>query len=126
MNKTIRTFLSVFVFATILFALLNFTACDEGPNSPSKVEGIITKWEVDTISYPGSFQTIMNTIWGSTINDIWIAGHNNRGFGKTFHFDGKEWKDFLPIQSTIFDTYNFSTSLVAKDEIFLCGSALFF
>ena len=65
----------------------------------------------------------MMTIWGNSINDLFIAGHNNRGIGKAFHFDGKSWEDFLPIIPEPFDTYSFYNSLDLGDELFLCGSA---
>ncbi len=45
-------------------------------------------WTVDTIAYPGSFQTTMRAIWGSAPNDVYVVGHNERGgLGKMFHYD---------------------------------------
>ncbi|MBI3578415.1 MAG: hypothetical protein HY276_01995 [Ignavibacteriales bacterium] len=34
----------------------------------------------------------MRDIWASSPNDVYVVGHNERGFGKMFHFDGKNWK----------------------------------
>lgn len=50
-------------------------------------------WTVDTISYPGSVQTAMADIWGSSPTDIYVVGHNDRPIaGTMFHFDGSTWK----------------------------------
>ncbi len=126
MKKRIR---KLFLFGFLLLAIsaINFSSCKD------TVEPQLTNgpwddytWTVDTIKYPGSFQTSMKTIWGNANNDIWIAGHNNRGRGKAFYFNGTEWKDFLPVVPTIFNTYNFSTSLNLGDETFLCGTAHYF
>lgn len=48
-------------------------------------------WTVDTLAYPGSFQTIMRAIWGSSSNDIYVAGHNNTAFGNMYHWNGHVW-----------------------------------
>jgi hypothetical protein len=48
-------------------------------------------WVVDTINYPGSFQTTMRDIWGSAPNNVYVVGHNERGFGKMFRYDGNGW-----------------------------------
>ncbi|UCD39077.1 MAG: hypothetical protein JSW54_06245 [Fidelibacterota bacterium] len=57
-------------------------------------------WTVDTLAYPGSLQTHMLSIWGSSPNDVYVVGHNERGYGKMYHFNGNEWSDvgLNPIQ----------------------------
>ncbi len=50
-------------------------------------------WTVDTISYPGSFQTTMRDIWGSAPNNVYIVGHNDQpGPGTMFRYDGTRWR----------------------------------
>lgn len=49
-------------------------------------------WTIDTIAYPGSSQTLMSCIWGSSASDVYLGGHNERGFGKMYHFDGQKWQ----------------------------------
>jgi hypothetical protein len=59
------------------------------PNSPGKRD---YKWTVDTLSFPGSAQIVMEDIWGSTPLDVYAVGHNDRGgFGAMFHFNGSRW-----------------------------------
>lgn len=48
-------------------------------------------WSVDTLAYPGSFQTLMYAIWGSTRNDIYTCGHNSSAFGSMYRWDGQAW-----------------------------------
>ena len=48
-------------------------------------------WTVETISYPGSAQTLMSDMYAVDARNIWIVGHNDRGYGKMYHFDGKGW-----------------------------------
>ena len=50
-------------------------------------------WSLDTISYPGSYQTFMQSIFAISPRDIFIVGHNERGYGKMYHFDGNVWAD---------------------------------
>lgn len=51
------------------------------------------KWVVDTIAYPGSFQTNMRGIWGTSYQNLYVVGHNDQNSGFTFHFDGKSWRE---------------------------------
>jgi hypothetical protein len=49
-------------------------------------------WTVDTIAYPGSWQTLMRDIWGSSPNDVYVVGHNdNPGEPTMFRFNGEKW-----------------------------------
>ena len=50
-------------------------------------------WTADTLAFPGSVQTLMRSIWGSSKNDVYIVGHNSRGFGHMWHYDGTSWTD---------------------------------
>lgn len=49
-------------------------------------------WTVDTVNYPGSTQTTMDDIWGSSAQNLYITGHNERGYGKMFRYDGHSWQ----------------------------------
>ena len=109
-----------FLLAFIIFVIV--TSCDT--NEPTSDNGHPHyKWEVDTIAYPGSFQTIMQTMWGKSIDDLWIAGHNNRGYGKVWHYDGNEWKTVEPLPIGLIDSYSITNSLDLNDESFICGDA---
>ncbi len=56
-------------------------------------------WTVDTIAYPGSYQTLMTRMWASGPDNVYIVGHNDQAFGKMFHFDGTRWTDVKLNQS---------------------------
>ncbi|MGH2567772.1 MAG: hypothetical protein ACRDGA_05490, partial [Bacteroidota bacterium] len=74
----------------VAFVFLQFSCTDYGIE-PIKDPRSYT-WTIDTLAYPGSFQTAMRDIWGSSPTNVYVVGHNSDGFGKMFHFDGQEWK----------------------------------
>jgi len=81
-----------FIIFFIVAAIVQF-GCNQlstGPEAVKDPRAYI--WTVDTLAYPGSFQTFMRDIWGSSPKDVYVVGHNDRGFGKMFHYDGKGWK----------------------------------
>lgn len=68
--------------------------CKKDPVAPPSPKNLREySWSVDTLRYPESFQTIMFDIWGTASNNLFVVGHNDRGFGKMYSFDGKKWKD---------------------------------
>ncbi len=83
----------------VLIFLIASAACSHNPTGPERLKSPRDyTWEIDTLSYPGSLQTIMFDIWGSSPKDVYVVGHNERGFGKMFHFDGKNWNPInLPL-----------------------------
>jgi len=49
-------------------------------------------WTADTLGYPGASQTLMDDIWGSSSNDVYVVGHNSTaGNGVMWHYDGNKW-----------------------------------
>jgi hypothetical protein len=49
-------------------------------------------WTVDTLGYPGSFQTLMYDMWGSSPKDVYVVGHNSsNGNGVMWRYDKNEW-----------------------------------
>jgi len=76
--------------------LLVFLAlsCENSPTGPESLKDPRTyTWTVDTLAYPGSFETRMRQIWGSSPHDVYVVGHNDQAFGKMWHFDGNKWAD---------------------------------
>ncbi len=49
-------------------------------------------WEIDTIAYEGSDQTVMTSMFATSSKDIWITGHNDRSRGNLWHLDGEKWE----------------------------------
>ncbi|MDP2208489.1 MAG: hypothetical protein Q8K98_06915 [Bacteroidota bacterium] len=49
-------------------------------------------WTMDTIAYPGSYQTAMRSIYATAPNNVYIVGHNDGAFGKMYRYDGKKWQ----------------------------------
>jgi hypothetical protein len=69
-------------------------------NKPTQPDDNTTKpgkrdytWTIDTLSYPGSMQTLMRDIWASSPTNVYVVGHNDQpGPGTMFRYDGKSWK----------------------------------
>ncbi|MGA3286916.1 MAG: hypothetical protein ABSD46_05800 [Bacteroidota bacterium] len=84
-------FLAVFLCAM----LLNLKCKNESTKPPDEIIKNPREyvWTVDTLAYPGSMQTNMLDIWASSPSDVYVVGHNERGFGKMYHSDGIRWAD---------------------------------
>jgi len=50
-------------------------------------------WTIDTLEYPGSFQTSMEDIWGSSSYNVYVVGYNDQAYGIMFRYDGKNWNE---------------------------------
>lgn len=50
-------------------------------------------WKADTLDYPGSMQTLMYSIWGSSAENIYTCGHNDQGHGQLWYFGGSKWTE---------------------------------
>ncbi len=58
------------------------------------------RWSFDTLRYPGSFQTLMRSLWGSSATDVYVVGENDQaGEGSVFHFDGSAWQEIKLLAS---------------------------
>ena len=83
------------VINILLYAvlLLFFLSCEKD-TSPLKAlkDPRDYTWTVDTLIYPGSAQTKMRAVWGTSPNNVYIVGHNDRsGPGTMYRYNGKNW-----------------------------------
>jgi len=88
----VRTFMQGAV-PILLVALSFHCGCKKDPASPSQKNLRELTWRVDTLAYPGSFQTLLSDIWGSSAKDVYVVGSNSNNRGLMWHFDGKSWTD---------------------------------
>lgn len=80
-----------FLFVSIILITISF-GC-KSPSGPDVLKNPREyTWTIDTLAYPGSFQTNMNDIWASSPSDVYVVGHNSDGFRKMYHFNGNTWK----------------------------------
>jgi hypothetical protein len=73
---------------------LIFLACNHPAQTLTPVLGADPRnftWTIDTIALPGSPATLMRSIWGSAVHDVYVAGHNDLPGGTMFHYDGTSW-----------------------------------
>jgi hypothetical protein len=74
-----------------LVILLSYSGCIFEPDGPDYKDPRTYTWTTDTLAYPGSMQTNMQSIWASSPNNIYIVGHNDSGGGMVWHYDGDKW-----------------------------------
>lgn len=82
-----------YLFVMVAALTLQFSCKDKIVDVPIKNPREYT-WTVDTIAYPGSYQTVMRSIYATAPTNVYIVGHNDRAFGMMYRYDGKKW---LPI-----------------------------
>lgn len=75
-----------------------------GPN-PGKRNYV---WSIDTLAYPGSFQTNMRSMYATSSDNVYIVGHNDINRGKMYRYNGQQWSPVIltaseggPIQGAI-------------------------
>ena len=97
MQFKILTYINFFfLFLIMQFSLLNFHCKKPTPpdidDTPKPGKRDYT-WTIDTLAYPGSFQTLMRDIWASSPTNVYVVGHNDQGGqGTMFRFDGNKWR----------------------------------
>jgi len=84
------TSISLLLLVTISLSF----GCEKSTTGPEPFKDPRTyTWTIDTLAYPGSFQTAMRDIWGSSATDVYVVGHNDQNRGLMWHFDGSRWTD---------------------------------
>jgi len=83
------------IVALLLCIFLGSSCRDNGSTSSRLDSGSNEfRWTIDTLSYPGSSQTFMRDIWGSSSRDIYVVGNNDQGGrGTMYHYNGSNWSD---------------------------------
>ena len=91
MDKSHRFLLYLLPILAVSF-LFSALSCRKNPVvPPSPKDPRAYTWTVDTLEYPGSLQTTMYDIWGSSPTDVYVVGFTGDGGGEMWHFDGKNW-----------------------------------
>jgi len=110
----------------ILLVFIALSCKDTPPEPPVHKDPRTYTWTVDTLSYPGSVQTIMTGIWGSSPSNLYVVGHNDQARGLMWHFDGTSWS---PVRLTVIDggpiTGSISLSAIrgfAANDVFAVGA----
>lgn len=121
----------IFTIMALAGSLLSPTSCrrSPGPVGPDGKDPREFSWAIDTISYPGSYQTLMYRIWGSSSADIYIVGGNDQAMGKMYHYDGTSWQPvklityeggLIPGTLDLSDVFGFS-----KSDIYAVGGRMY-
>ncbi|MEW6195317.1 MAG: hypothetical protein AB1521_09190 [Bacteroidota bacterium] len=107
-------------------AILILNSCKDNGTQPPQTKSVRDyTWTADTLAYEGSAQTLMRSIWGSSANDIYICGHNDRSKGNLWHYDGTKWTAvdlFQTVESTANTLY--AVHGTAPDNVWVVGSKI--
>jgi hypothetical protein len=82
----------------LIFIVLSLgDGCEKDVNNPTPQQSSTGKrdyiFTIDTLTYPGSFQIDMKSMWASSPNDVYVVGHNDdAGPGTIFHYGGNGWQ----------------------------------
>lgn len=96
-------------------------ACDKSIVPPDNEQKDPRKyiWTIDTLEYPGEFDTSMRSIWGSSPSDVYVVGYCSDADGQMWHFDGNDWKSFhlqFGVAYTPLTVFGFG-----KDDVWIGG-----
>jgi len=119
---------------TLLCCMLFLSLCckDEPTRPPDNKNNDPRKytWTIDTISYPGSNQTLMRDITClDSSNDAYIVGFNDQMIGNVYHFSGTTWEPIRLVTyvgGSIDGGVNFSSIFCfSKNNIWIVGKRLY-
>jgi len=82
-------FMISFLFAVA--AVIFQWNCKHNPVEPPAHNSRDYNWTVETISYPGSGQTMMMDLYAADAKNIWVVGHNAASMGQMYYYDGHGW-----------------------------------
>ncbi len=75
----------------LAFGVLTFPGCSHNPVGPVYQDPGKYTWTVDTLSYPGSYQMNLGSLWGSCDTDVFVVGHSDDIRGEMWHYNGRGW-----------------------------------
>jgi len=85
-----------YILEIIIIFFITIQGCKSNSNpvdiQPPKDPRTYT-WTADTLSFSGSAQVLMRSIWGSSAKDVYTVGHNDQSLGVMWHYDGNKWTD---------------------------------
>jgi len=117
----------VVVMALFILTLNCKHSVEPPPNNGPDTTSHNFTWEYDTLAYPRSDQTLIESLWGSSENDVYAVGHNDRGLGTIWHWDGDTWKSLVNYEGPIDPYYLRGGSYyqvygTSKEDVWVVGS----
>lgn len=103
-------------WSIFLFLIYCSSGTDSDDKSPRSYD-----WTLDTLDNFGALQSDMSSIWGSSPDNVYTAGHSSGSdIGRMFHYNGKAWEAVLDIED--YAGYMIGEMLgFGDDNIWLCG-----
>ncbi|HQF41881.1 MAG TPA: hypothetical protein PK073_03130 [Ignavibacteriaceae bacterium] len=104
----------------ILILLLPQYSCNTTEPPPDNNNQYLEyEWTIDTLKNPNGYGVVPWSMWGSSPQNVWIAGFNLAGQGELFHWDGTLWTRATPDLG-----FNYDLSSVigfAENDIYIAG-----
>jgi hypothetical protein len=75
----------------IALAIIIFSCDTTEPPPPYDNPNLEFTWTVDTLKNPNGYGIVPWSMWGSSPQNVWIAGFNLANQGEIVHFDGNSW-----------------------------------
>lgn len=87
---TVKSTLTTLIAVSLALAFFTCKRNTVGPDDP-KLGKRDYVWSIDTLTYPGSFQTNMRSMYGTGSDNVYIVGHNDINRGKMYRYNGQQW-----------------------------------
>ncbi|SRR5690606_28184282 len=82
----------IFFYIFLLFLLLSINNCkDSAIDVYANRSPFEYNWTTDTLHLERNFQTLMFSMWASSISDLYTVGHSDGTRGAMWKYDGKNW-----------------------------------
>lgn len=83
-----------------LFFLLLIQSCEKNSSPLESLSAYYTShnyaWEIDTLEASDAMQIMMEDIWGTDENNVWVVGHSDYNSYQIWHWDGSDWSSVDP------------------------------
>ena len=113
------------LFSVLIYFFFQVCGCSSINEPDNKLNPKEISWSVDTVYYPNSIQTMMDRIWGSSENNVYLLGHSDESRGQFYHLNKNTW-EAIPLGGIYGGPINSSfelTSIIgfSSDKIFISG-----
>src|SRR5690606_32995119 len=82
------------IFCNFLLIILLLNSCNDNTVDVKPIKSLFEyTWTTDTLHLERNFQTLMFSMWASSVNNIYAVGHSDGTHGAMWKYDGKKWSN---------------------------------
>ena len=114
------------IFCLLPALIIFISTCDDNPvdKEEQQQNSRDYTWTIDTIK-SGSIQTYMNSMWGSSSNNVWTSGYDSDNSKCIYFFDGTRWSS-VNYPPTYFTKSFYAVEGSGTNNVFFVGAAGYF